>query len=224
MAGKCSNYARNWGLCFSFWIMLFEADYAKKYASILYQCLAVHHFIMLTITNPLRTFPLSWLVSPTWEILNFNNWICKTKTVTIKPNITLAGEHGSQRVAFRLLTKPAARSETTSRSRSCVWQTKTPECLSCHDHYTVGATLCGSKLVRLSRASFSGQDKVHVVNALRMLAFLDSLATLCSVSGSTCWRLVPVVVEWRKKTRRSIEGLVTAPEPEETNGCLSNSL
>ena len=40
MAGKCSNYARNWGLCFSFWIMLFEADYAKNYASILYQCLA----------------------------------------------------------------------------------------------------------------------------------------------------------------------------------------
>ena len=39
MAGKCSNYARNWGLCFSFWIMLFEADYAKNYASILYQCL-----------------------------------------------------------------------------------------------------------------------------------------------------------------------------------------
>ena len=27
-------------LCFSFWIMLFEADYAKNYASILYQCLA----------------------------------------------------------------------------------------------------------------------------------------------------------------------------------------
>ena len=39
MAGKCSNYARNWGLCFTFWIMLFEADYAKNYASILYQCL-----------------------------------------------------------------------------------------------------------------------------------------------------------------------------------------
>ena len=39
MAGKCSNYARNRGLCFSFWIMLFEADYAKNYASILYQCL-----------------------------------------------------------------------------------------------------------------------------------------------------------------------------------------
>ena len=34
MAGKCSNYARNGGLCFSFWIMLFEADYAKNYASI----------------------------------------------------------------------------------------------------------------------------------------------------------------------------------------------
>ena len=41
MAGKCSSYARNWGLCFSFWIMLFEADYAKNYASILYQCLRV---------------------------------------------------------------------------------------------------------------------------------------------------------------------------------------
>ena len=39
MAGKGTNYARNWGLCFSFWIMLFEADYAKNYASILYQCL-----------------------------------------------------------------------------------------------------------------------------------------------------------------------------------------
>ena len=40
MAAKCSNYARNWGLCFSFWIMLFEADYAKNDASILlYQCL-----------------------------------------------------------------------------------------------------------------------------------------------------------------------------------------
>ena len=39
MAGKYSNYARNWGLCFSFWMMLFEADYAKNYASILYQCL-----------------------------------------------------------------------------------------------------------------------------------------------------------------------------------------
>ena len=38
MAGKCSNYAWNWGLCFSFWIMLFEADYAKNYAGILYQC------------------------------------------------------------------------------------------------------------------------------------------------------------------------------------------
>ena len=36
---KCSNHARNWGLCFSVWIMLFEADYAKNYASILYQCL-----------------------------------------------------------------------------------------------------------------------------------------------------------------------------------------
>ena len=41
MAGKCSNYARNWGLCFSFWIMPFEADYAKNYASILYQCLVI---------------------------------------------------------------------------------------------------------------------------------------------------------------------------------------
>ena len=39
MAEKCSNYAKNWGLCFSFWIMLCEADYAKNYASILYQCL-----------------------------------------------------------------------------------------------------------------------------------------------------------------------------------------
>ena len=29
MAGKCSNYARNWGLCFSFWNMLFEADYHR---------------------------------------------------------------------------------------------------------------------------------------------------------------------------------------------------
>ena len=39
MAAKCSNYAKNSGLCFFFWIMLFEADYAKNYASILYQCL-----------------------------------------------------------------------------------------------------------------------------------------------------------------------------------------
>ena len=43
MAGKCSNDARNRGLCFSFWIMLFEADYAKNYASILYQCLCWTH-------------------------------------------------------------------------------------------------------------------------------------------------------------------------------------
>ena len=41
MAAKCSNYAKNSGLCFFFWIMLFEleADYAKNYDSILYQCL-----------------------------------------------------------------------------------------------------------------------------------------------------------------------------------------
>ena len=37
MAEKCSNYAKNWGLCFFFWIILCEADYAKNYASILYQ-------------------------------------------------------------------------------------------------------------------------------------------------------------------------------------------
>ena len=47
MAGKCSNYARNWGLCFSFWIMLFEADYAKNYASILYQCLPTGSHIQI---------------------------------------------------------------------------------------------------------------------------------------------------------------------------------
>ena len=41
MTEKCSNYAKNWGLCFPFWIMLCEADYAKNYASILYQCLAI---------------------------------------------------------------------------------------------------------------------------------------------------------------------------------------
>ena len=40
MAAKCSNYAETSGLCFPFWIILFEADYAKNYASILYQCLA----------------------------------------------------------------------------------------------------------------------------------------------------------------------------------------
>ena len=40
IAAKCSNYAKNWGLCLFFWIMLFEAEYAKNYASILYQCLA----------------------------------------------------------------------------------------------------------------------------------------------------------------------------------------
>ena len=40
MAEKCSNYAKNWGLCFSFWIMLCDADYAKNYASILCQCLS----------------------------------------------------------------------------------------------------------------------------------------------------------------------------------------
>ena len=40
IAAKSSNYAKNWGLCLFFWIMLFEADYAKNYASILYQCLA----------------------------------------------------------------------------------------------------------------------------------------------------------------------------------------
>ena len=38
---KCLNYAKNSGLCFFFWMMLFEADYAKHYASILYQCLHV---------------------------------------------------------------------------------------------------------------------------------------------------------------------------------------
>ena len=38
MAAKCSNYAKNSGLCFLFWIILFQADYAKNYASILYQC------------------------------------------------------------------------------------------------------------------------------------------------------------------------------------------
>ena len=50
MAAKCKNYARNWGLCFSFWIMLFDADYAKNYASIMYQCLLVtmDHFITCT--------------------------------------------------------------------------------------------------------------------------------------------------------------------------------
>ena len=40
MVAKCSNYAKNSGLCFLFWIILFEADYAKNYVSILYQCLA----------------------------------------------------------------------------------------------------------------------------------------------------------------------------------------
>ena len=40
IAAKCSKYAKNWGLCLFFWIMLFEADYAKNYASILYQCLS----------------------------------------------------------------------------------------------------------------------------------------------------------------------------------------
>ena len=39
-AAKCSKYAKNYGLCFSFWIMLFEADYAKNYASIMYQRLS----------------------------------------------------------------------------------------------------------------------------------------------------------------------------------------
>ena len=39
MAAKCSNYAKNSGLCFFVWIMLFEADHAKNCASILYQCL-----------------------------------------------------------------------------------------------------------------------------------------------------------------------------------------
>ena len=39
IAAKCSNNAKNWGLGFFFWIMLFEVDYAKNYASILYQCL-----------------------------------------------------------------------------------------------------------------------------------------------------------------------------------------
>ena len=39
MAAKCSNWAKNSGLCFLFWIILFEADYAKNYAGILYQCL-----------------------------------------------------------------------------------------------------------------------------------------------------------------------------------------
>ena len=44
MAAKCSNYAKNSGLCFLFWIILFEADYAKNYASILYQCLPLPPF------------------------------------------------------------------------------------------------------------------------------------------------------------------------------------
>ena len=43
MAAKCSSYAKSSGLCFPFWIILFEADYAKNYASILYQCLSVAH-------------------------------------------------------------------------------------------------------------------------------------------------------------------------------------
>ena len=46
MAAKCSNYAKNSGLCFLFWIILFEADYAKNYASILYQCLAQENGVL----------------------------------------------------------------------------------------------------------------------------------------------------------------------------------
>ena len=33
LAAKCSNYAKNSGLCFLFWIILFEAEYAKKYVN-----------------------------------------------------------------------------------------------------------------------------------------------------------------------------------------------
>ena len=62
MAEKCSNYAKNWSLCFSFWIMLCEADYAKNYASILYQCLTCgrvfqHNFISkANLKNPEQGF------------------------------------------------------------------------------------------------------------------------------------------------------------------------
>ena len=58
MAAKCSNYAKNSGLCFLFWIILFEADYAKNYASILYQCLFTissgPFFVFHTVTTEQR--------------------------------------------------------------------------------------------------------------------------------------------------------------------------
>ena len=59
MAAKCSNYAKNSGLCFPFWIILFEADYARNYASILYQCL------------PVMTLCISWLHSDPLQAVSF---------------------------------------------------------------------------------------------------------------------------------------------------------
>ena len=49
MAAKCSNYAKNSGLCFLFWIILFEADYAKNYAGILYQCLPINQKVLFPV-------------------------------------------------------------------------------------------------------------------------------------------------------------------------------
>ena len=71
MAAKCSNYAKNSGLCFLFWIILFEADYAKNYASILYQCLPASRFASAMTFSDSDT-------SPTVDCCSFS--ICGTQS------------------------------------------------------------------------------------------------------------------------------------------------
>ena len=68
-ATKGSGYAKNLGLCFSFWIMLFEADYAKNYASIMYQC-------------------LSWKTSGNWSLKNLTFLLVESVT-----RVSDAGSH-----------------------------------------------------------------------------------------------------------------------------------
>ena len=70
MAAKCSNYAKNWGLCLFFWIMLFAADYAKNYASILYQCLAC----MPKSANPSTGYKSAKLHVSRWRTVKAGTW------------------------------------------------------------------------------------------------------------------------------------------------------
>ena len=68
MAAKCSNYAKNSGLCFLFWIILFEAEYAKNYASILYQCLdgVLVDFVFQAVQCIQKCFPKLCLILKEW--------------------------------------------------------------------------------------------------------------------------------------------------------------